>query len=198
MGQDDPLEKERSCLENPTDRGAWRATVHGVTEVGQDLATDNKEARALHRPQRGGRVPPGLVPCTQSWSPLPASLSSHQPVCQCRDIRGPDSIPGSGRPLYGEMATHSSILAWKISRTEEPGGLQSMGWQRVGHTEVTDRHACQSSGNVWMRCSDRVKTEDSIVPGNSRTDCMFRRDRESQHLPLGKNRAREQVFIPWT
>ena len=31
------------------------------------------------------------------------------------------------------MATHSSILAWKIQRTEEPGGLQSMGSQRVGH-----------------------------------------------------------------
>ena len=30
------------------------------------------------------------------------------------------------------MTTHSSILAWKISRTEEPGGLQSMEWQRVG------------------------------------------------------------------
>ena len=32
-----------------------------------------------------------------------------------------------------EMATHFSILAWKIPRTEEPGGLQSMGSQRVGH-----------------------------------------------------------------
>ena len=31
------------------------------------------------------------------------------------------------------MATHSSILAWKIPRTEEPGRLQSMGSQRVGH-----------------------------------------------------------------
>ena len=31
------------------------------------------------------------------------------------------------------MATHSSILAWKVPRTEEPGGLQSMGSQRVGH-----------------------------------------------------------------
>ena len=31
------------------------------------------------------------------------------------------------------MATHSSTLAWRIPWTEEPGGLQSMGWQRVGH-----------------------------------------------------------------
>ena len=36
-------------------------------------------------------------------------------------------------PLETEMATHSSILAWKISWTEEAGGLQSMGSQRVGH-----------------------------------------------------------------
>ena len=35
--------------------------------------------------------------------------------------------------LEKEMATHSSILAWKISWTEEPGGLQSMGSLRVGH-----------------------------------------------------------------
>ena len=36
-------------------------------------------------------------------------------------------------PLEKEMATHSSILAYRIPRTEEPGGLQSMGFQRVGH-----------------------------------------------------------------
>jgi len=35
--------------------------------------------------------------------------------------------------LEEEMATYSSILAWRIPRTEEPGGLQSMGLQRVGH-----------------------------------------------------------------
>ena len=42
-------------------------------------------------------------------------------------------IPGSGRPPEKEMATHSSMLAWKIPRTEEPGRLQSMGLQRVRH-----------------------------------------------------------------
>ena len=36
-------------------------------------------------------------------------------------------------PLEKGMATHSSILAWRIPWTEEPGGLQSMGLQRVGH-----------------------------------------------------------------
>ena len=40
-------------------------------------------------------------------------------------------------PLDKGMATHSSILAWKILWTEEPGKLQSMGSQRVGH-DLTD------------------------------------------------------------
>ena len=42
-------------------------------------------------------------------------------------------ILGQEDPLEKEMATHSSILAWQIPWTEEPGGLQSMGLQRVGH-----------------------------------------------------------------
>ena len=40
---------------------------------------------------------------------------------------------GQENPLEEEMATHSSILAWSISWTEEPGRLQSKGLQRVGH-----------------------------------------------------------------
>ena len=40
---------------------------------------------------------------------------------------------GQEDPLEKEMATHSSILAWRIPWTEEPGGLQSTGLQRVGH-----------------------------------------------------------------
>ena len=40
---------------------------------------------------------------------------------------------GQKDPLEEEMATHSSILDWEIPRTEEPGGLQSMGLQRVRH-----------------------------------------------------------------
>ena len=40
---------------------------------------------------------------------------------------------GQEDPMEEEMATHSSILAWRIPWPEEPGGLQSMGSQRVGH-----------------------------------------------------------------
>ena len=44
-------------------------------------------------------------------------------------------VPSLGRedPLEKEMASHSSTIAWKIPWTEEPGRLQSMGLQRVGH-----------------------------------------------------------------
>ena len=50
---------------------------------------------------------------------------------------------GWGHPLEKGMATHSSILAWRIPWTEEPGGLQSMGLQRVGHDWVTNTFTCQ-------------------------------------------------------
>ena len=43
------------------------------------------------------------------------------------------SIPGREDPLEKEVAAHSSILAWKIPWMEEPGKLQYMGSQRVGH-----------------------------------------------------------------
>ena len=53
-------------------------------------------------------------------------------VCETR-------VQSLGRedPLEKKMATHSSILGWKIPRMEEPGGLQSMGSQRVGHDRAT-------------------------------------------------------------
>ena len=46
------------------------------------------------------------------------------------DIRDKGLIPGREDPLEKGMATHSSVLAWRIPWTEEPGGLQSMGLQR--------------------------------------------------------------------
>ena len=50
-----------------------------------------------------------------------------------------DSISGWEDPLEKGMATHSSILAWRIPRTEEPGGLQSMGL-RKSQTWLSDYH----------------------------------------------------------
>ena len=72
-----------SCLENPMDRGAWRAAVHGVAE-GRTRLSDFTFTFHFHA-------------------------------------------------LEKEMATHSSVLAWRIPGTGEPGGLPSMGSHRVGH-----------------------------------------------------------------
>ena len=54
-------------------------------------------------------------------------------------------------PLEKEIATHSSILAWEIPWTEETGGLQSMGSQRVGHDRVTKQqisHPLMPTGSL--------------------------------------------------
>ena len=72
-----------SCLENPMDGGAWRVTVHGVTE-GQTRLSDFTFTFHFHAFEK-------------------------------------------------EMATHSSVLAWRIPGTVEPGGLPSMGSHRVRH-----------------------------------------------------------------
>ena len=72
-----------SCLENPMDRGAWWAAVHGVAKSRTRL------------------------------SDFTFTFHFHA--------------------LEKAMATHSSVLAWRIPRTGEPGGLPSMGSHRVGH-----------------------------------------------------------------
>ena len=53
-----------------------------------------------------------------------------EPACNVGD---PGLIPGLGRSPGEGMVTHFSILGWRVLWTEEPGGLQSMGSQRVGH-----------------------------------------------------------------
>ena len=60
---------------------------------------------------------------------LVAQMAKRLPVVRETWVRS----LGREDPLEKGMATHSSILAWKIPWTEEPGGLQSMGSQRVGH-----------------------------------------------------------------
>ena len=70
----------------------------------------------------------------------------HSSKASCLPMQGAQemwvwSLDGED-PLEEKMATHASILAWKIPWTEEPGGLQSMGCQRVRH----DWHTSQSAG----------------------------------------------------
>ena len=59
------------------------------------------------------------------------------PSANAGDISNVGWIPGLGNPLEEGIATHSSILAWRFLWTEESGGLQSTGLQRVRHDLVT-------------------------------------------------------------
>ena len=70
-------------------------------------------------------------------------------------------------PLEKEMVTHSSILAWEIPWAEEPGRLQSVGSQRVGHAKLLDKHAflvpCCCS--VDQLCLTLYNSTDCSMPG---------------------------------
>ena len=92
-GNGTPL--QYSCLENPMDRGAWWAAVHGVVK---SRTTELQSMGSL----RVGRL-----------SDVTFTFHFHA--------------------LEKEMATHSSVLAWRTPVTGEPGGLLSMGSHRVGH-----------------------------------------------------------------
>ena len=66
-------------------------------------------------------------------TPCPGGASGKEPACQCREIRDAVGSLGWEDPLKEVMVTHSSIFAWRIPWTEEPGGLWSIGSQGVGH-----------------------------------------------------------------
>ena len=67
--------------------------------------------------------------------------SGKEPSCQCRSHRRHGFDPWVGNdPLEEGMAVHSSILAWRIPWTEEPGGQQSIGSQKVGHNWSDSAH----------------------------------------------------------
>ena len=70
---------------------------------------------------------------------------SKESVCNVED---PGLILGLGRSPGERNAAHSSTLAWRIPWTEEPGGLRSMGSQRVRHDWLTNTHTFLS----WKRC----------------------------------------------
>ena len=76
-----------------------------------------------------------------AFKPHPWASLAAQSVTNLPDVQE-TWVQSLGRedPLEREMATHSSILAWKISWTEEPGGLQSMGSQRVRYDWATNTY----------------------------------------------------------
>ena len=87
--------------------------------------------------------------CVYTYNGISMDFSSGAMVknlpANAGDVRDANSIPGLEDSLEDNMATHSSILAWKIPRTEEPGGPQFKGSQRVehdwAHTHIKYIHA---------------------------------------------------------
>ena len=73
------------------------------------------------------------------------------PPANVGDIKDVGLIPGWGRSLGEGMATHASILAWRIPWTEEPGGLQSIGMPRVRHDRSDLTHT-RAHGGYWQPC----------------------------------------------
>ena len=73
---------------------------------------------------------------------------------------------GRGDPLEEGMATHSSILAWRISWTEEPGGLQSAGSQRFGHNGSDSAHILRDQNTQvfapWCQQTTQMDKENSL------------------------------------
>ena len=104
---------------------------------------------------------------------------SKESACNAGDS---SSLPGQEDPLEEGMATHSSILAWRIPWTEEPGGLQFMGSQRVRHDWMTNTQTqlgyYKISGQTWpmfqslcLSC-DQLGCIFSRVRGSQRYTCM--------------------------
>ena len=76
-----------------------------------------------------------------------------------------------GDPLKKEMATHASILAWEITWTKEPGGLKSMGLQRVGQNLATKQQKQQQS-NMMINAGIQVQAKCHRSPGKGVTHCL--------------------------
>ena len=87
------------------------------------------------------------------------------------------SIFKSNQVLQKEMATHSSILGWRIPWTEAPAGLQSMGLQRVGHNWATS-HTLSSQGSSTPHVSQihlrfNVSKPDHVISSGTSHDLGF-------------------------
>ena len=82
---------------------------------------------------------------------FPGGSDGKESACNVEDL---GSIPGWEYALEEGMAIHSSIFAWRIPWTEEPGRLQSMGSQTVGHdraTKPSERLGFKSGGSQKLR-----------------------------------------------
>ena len=125
-GNGNPL--QYSCLENLVDRGAWWAAVHRVAQSQTRL-----KRLSMHACIGEGNGNPLQYSCLENPVDRGAWWAAVHGVAQSRTRLSDFTFTFHFHALEKEMATHSSILAWRIPWTEEPGGLLSIGLHRVGH-----------------------------------------------------------------
>ena len=140
-GNDNPL--QCSCLENPRDRGAYWAAVYGVAQSRTRLKRLSSSSSKLHKELHSRDS--GCVNFTFTYgTPLPYSYLENpmdggawwavvHGVAKSRTLLSDFAFTFHFHTLEKEMATHSSVLAWRIPGTAESGGLLSMESHRVGH-----------------------------------------------------------------
>ena len=118
--------------------------VKGISKVRFTPAQEENQEWSCSGPNLGwggggGPCPPSrLLPSCHRLTDDPVSRKMIQVTLVAQVVKNPPAVleswvrsHGGEDPLEEGMAVHSSILAWRITRTEEPGGLQSMGSQRV-------------------------------------------------------------------
>ena len=133
---------QHSCLENSMDRGAWRATVHGIARVRRDLVTKQQQITVSNIKIRtlGLELEKAVAPHSSTlawripWTEEPGGLQSMGSLSRTRlsDFTFTFHFPA----LEKEMATHSSVLDWRI-----PGKGSLMGCRLWGHTETATTEA---------------------------------------------------------
>ena len=96
------------------------------------------------------------------WSMgFPGGTSGKEPACQCRRCKKHGFHPWDGKISWRRstgMATNSNILAWEIPWTEECGGLQSMGSQRIGHNWAINTFTSVTNGSFPGGASGKEPT----------------------------------------
>ena len=100
---------------------------------------------------------------------FPDGASGKEPPCQCRRCNRHEFNPLLGRCPGGGHGTHSNILAWRIPWTEEPGGLESIGSQRVRHvwSDLACTHWLVASGSLKERLGLKKRHEWKYFAENS-------------------------------
>ena len=130
-GNGNPL--HRSCLENPRDGGAWWAAVYGVAQSRTRLKRLSSSSSSSSTHCGEGKGTPLQYSCLENPMDGGAWWAAVYGVAKSWTRLSDFTFTFHFHALEKEMATHSSVLAWRIPGMGEPGGLPSMGSHRVGH-----------------------------------------------------------------